>query len=576
MPLESPVSGAPADESVVFPTDSPSTPGAEWWRTAVIYQIYPRSFADADGDGIGDLPGITGRLDSLAELGVDAIWLSPFMTSPQKDAGYDVADYCDVDPLFGTLADFDAMLARAHALGIRIIVDLVPNHSSSAHRWFQEALTAPAGSAERARYLFRDGRGETGELPPNNWESVFGGPAWTRVTEPDGTAGQWYLHLFDTTQPDFDWTNEWVRERFREVLRFWLDRGVDGFRVDVAHGMIKAEGLPDYTPPADSGSMGGVAPADDPDPETAPYWAQDGVHEIYRDWHELLAEYPADRVLCAEAWVQPLPKLARWVRPDEMHQAFNFAYLETPWAGPALRDIIDSSLTAFAAVGAPSTWVLSNHDVVRHASRLALTADNPQGYGIGPKSAGLPDPVLGLRRARAATALMLALPGSAYVYQGEELGLPEAIHLPDESRQDPTWFRTKGERYGRDGCRVPLPWEAEAPAYGFSPSGDSWLPQPGDWAPLARDAQRGVEGSTYELYRALLAERRASRLGEGTIEWLGGWPEEVVAFRTGSLTVIANTGAEPVDLPAGAVVLASEALAERVLPGDTTVWLRTS
>ncbi|MCM6763601.1 glycoside hydrolase family 13 protein [Rathayibacter sp. ZW T2_19] len=576
MPLESPVSGAPADESVVFPTDSPSTPGAEWWRTAVIYQIYPRSFADADGDGIGDLPGIAGRLDSLAELGVDAIWLSPFMTSPQKDAGYDVADYCDVDPLFGTLADFDAMLARAHALGIRIIVDLVPNHSSSAHRWFQEALAAPAGSAERARYLFRDGRGETGELPPNNWESVFGGPAWTRVTEPDGTAGQWYLHLFDTTQPDFDWTNEWVRERFREVLRFWLDRGVDGFRVDVAHGMIKAEGLPDYTPPADSGSMGGVAPADDPDPETAPYWAQDGVHEIYRDWHELLAEYPADRVLCAEAWVQPLPKLARWVRPDEMHQAFNFAYLETPWAGPALREIIDSSLTAFAAVGAPSTWVLSNHDVVRHASRLALTADNPQGYGIGPKSAGLPDPVLGLRRARAATALMLALPGSAYIYQGEELGLPEAIDLPDASRQDPTWFRTKGERYGRDGCRVPLPWEADAPAYGFSPTGDSWLPQPGDWAPLARDAQRGVDGSTYELYRALLAERRASRLGEGTIEWLEGWPEEVVAFRTGSLTVIANTGAEPVDLPAGAIVLASEALTGPVLPGDTTVWLRAS
>ncbi|NQX04677.1 glycoside hydrolase family 13 protein [Rathayibacter sp. VKM Ac-2856] len=574
MTLDSALSGAPENSPVTFP-EAADRPGAEWWRTAVIYQIYPRSFADADGDGIGDLPGITSRLDSLAELGIDAIWLSPFMTSPQKDAGYDVADYCDVDPLFGTLADFDAMLARAHALGIRVIVDLVPNHSSSAHRWFQAALAAPAGSEERGRYLFRDGRGESGELPPNNWESVFGGPAWTRVTEPDGTPGQWYLHLFDTSQPDFDWTNEWVRERFREVLRFWLDRGVDGFRVDVAHGMIKAEGLPDYTPPADSGSMGGVAPGDDAEPVTAPYWAQDGVHEIYRDWHELLAEYPADRVLCAEAWVQPLSKLARWVRPDEMHQAFNFAYLETPWAGPALRDIIDSSLSSFAAVGAPSTWVLSNHDVVRHASRLALTADNPQGYGIGPRTPGLPDPVLGLRRARAATALMLALPGSAYVYQGEELGLPEAIDLPDAARQDPTWFRTHGERYGRDGCRVPLPWQADAPAYGFSESGDSWLPQPGDWTPFARDSQRGVEGSTLELYRGLLAVRRAEDLGSGSIEWLEGYPEEVVAFRNGDVTVIANTGSAPVELPpVGTVVLASEELHEPALPGDTTVWLR--
>ncbi|PPH50699.1 glycoside hydrolase family 13 protein [Rathayibacter sp. AY1E2] len=573
MTLDSALSGAP-ENSPGPDSEAEHRRAAEWWRTAVIYQIYPRSFADADGDGIGDLPGIASRLESLAELGVDAIWLSPFMTSPQKDAGYDVADYCDVDPLFGTLADFDAMLARAHALGIRIIVDLVPNHSSSAHRWFQEALAAPAGSAERARYLFRDGRGESGELPPNNWESVFGGPAWTRVMEPDGSAGQWYLHLFDTSQPDFDWTNEWVRERFREVLRFWLDRGVDGFRVDVAHGMIKAEGLPDYTPPADSGSMGGVAPADGEEPATAPYWAQDRVHEIYRDWHSLLAEYSDDRVLCAEAWVQPLSKLARWVRPDEMHQAFNFAYLETPWSAPALRDIIDSSVEAFAAVGAPSTWVLSNHDVVRHASRLALTSDNPQGYGIGPRTPGLPDPVLGLRRARAATALMLALPGSAYVYQGEELGLPEAIDLPDSARQDPTWFRTGGERYGRDGCRVPIPWEADAPAYGFSGSGDSWLPQPGDWAPLARDRQRGVEGSTLELYRSLLAVRRAEDLGSGAVEWLEGYPEDVVAFRNGTVTVIANLGEAPVELPVGSVVLSSEELHEPALPADTTVWLR--
>ena len=441
--------------------------GTEWWRTAVIYQIYPRSFADANGDGMGDLAGIRSRLPQLAELGVDAIWLSPFYTSPQRDAGYDVADYCDVDPLFGTLADYDDMQAAAHALGIRVIVDIVPNHSSSDHPWFQAALAAGPGSEERGHYIFRDGRGENGELPPNNWESVFGGDAWTRTVDPDGTPGQWYLHLFDTTQPDFDWDNEWVRAQFRDVLRFWLDRGVDGFRVDVAHGMIKAKGLPDYTPPVDGGSMGGATTALEPGVVAevvggAPYWAQDGVHDIYRDWRLVLDEYDGDRILAAEAWVDPLSRVAEWVRPDEMHQAFNFAYLETPWQAAPLRRVIDDSLAAFSAVGAPSTWVLSNHDVVRHASRLALTADNLQGHGIGPNTVGLPDTEVGLRRARAASALMLALPGSSYLYQGEELGLPEVIHLPDSSREDPTWFRTNGERYGRDGCRVPIPWEAAA------------------------------------------------------------------------------------------------------------------
>lgn len=550
-------------------------PRVEWWRTAVIYQIFPRSFADGDGDGLGDLPGITSRLDSLAELGIDAVWLSPFMTSPQNDAGYDVADYCDVDPIFGTLADFDAMLARAHALGIRIIIDLVPNHSSSAHRWFQEALAAPAGSAERARYMFRDGRGESGELPPNNWVSVFGGPAWHRVTEPDGTAGQWYLHLFDPSQPDFDWTNEWVRERFREILRFWLDRGVDGFRIDVAHGMIKAPGLPDYTPPADYSPMSGMSSKNRNQPTTAPYFAQEGVHEIYRDWHALLAEYPDDRVLCAEAWVQPLSRLAQWVRPDEQHQAFNFAYLETPWNASDLHEIIDSSIEAFTSVGAPPTWVLSNHDVIRHASRLGLPVEIPQGYGVGPLTPSQPDPVLGLRRARAATALMLALPGSAYLYQGEELGLPEAINLPDSARQDPSWFRTHGVRYGRDGCRVPLPWEAQAPAYGFNSTGASWLPQPGEWAPFARDRQRGVEGSTLEFYRTLLSVRHTEDLGSGVLEWLDGYPEDVLAFRNGAITVIANLGEAPVELPVGSVVISSEELHEPALPADVTVWLRT-
>jgi alpha-glucosidase len=544
----------------------PSAPGSEWWRTAVIYQIYPRSFADASGDGIGDLPGITAKLDDLAELGVDAIWLSPFQRSPQKDAGYDVSDYCDVDPLFGTLEDFDAMLDGAHGRGIRVIVDLVPNHSSDQHEWFQQALAAGPGSRERARYMFRDGQGAHGELPPNNWESVFGGPAWTRVVEEDGAPGQWYLHLFDSTQPDFDWTNDEVRDEFRRILRFWLDRGVDGFRVDVAHGMIKADGLPDYTPDPDAGSMGGEEAG-------VPYWGQDGVHEIYRDWHTLLAEYDGDRALCAEAWLPTPEQTALWVRPDEMHQAFNFAYLETGWDAAALRDVVDESIRAYAAVGAPSTWVLSNHDVVRHASRLALTAENPQGHGIGPDSPGKPIPEVGLRRARAATALMLALPGSAYLYQGEELGLPEVIDIPGEARQDPTWFRTGGERYGRDGCRVPLPWTATGDAYGFNDTGASWLPQPAEWATLARDQQVDDPASTLSLYRALLEARRAHGLGSGALEWIDGLGPDAVAFRNGEVTVVANAGTTPIALPEGVVIVASGPIDGDRLPADTTVWM---
>ncbi|MCT9002331.1 glycoside hydrolase family 13 protein [Microbacterium memoriense] len=540
-----------------------SRPGAEWWRTAVIYQIYPRSFADASGDGIGDLPGITSRLDHLVSLGVDAIWLSPFYRSPQKDAGYDVADYCDVDPLFGTLDDFDALRSAAHERGIRVIVDLVPNHSSDQHTWFQAALAAAPGSAERARYMFRDGSGPNGDLPPNNWESVFGGPAWTRV--PDG---QWYLHLFDSTQPDFDWSNPEVQEEFRRILRFWLDRGVDGFRVDVAHGLVKTDGLPDHLPEIDADSMGGH--------DEAPYWGQDGVHEIYRDWNRVLAEYDGDRALCAEAWLPTVDRTAEWVRSDEMHQAFNFPYLMTGWDAAAIREVISESLRAFPAVGAPATWVLSNHDVVRHASRLALTAENPQGHGIGPSSPGKPIADVGLRRARAATTFMLALPGSAYLYQGEELGLPEVVDLPDDSREDPTWFRTDGERYGRDGCRVPIPWSADAPAYGFSPTGAAWLPQPAEWAALARSAQETDPESTLWVYRTLLAVRRAEGLGAGTLEWLDGYGDDVLAFRNGHVTVIANAGTTPVDLPAGTVLAASEPFTGAELPVDTAVWLVTA
>lgn len=541
--------------------------GREWWRSAVIYQVYPRSFADASGDGIGDLAGITSRLEHIANLGVDAVWLSPFYRSPQRDAGYDVSDYRDVDPIFGTLTDFSALLTRAHELGLKVIVDIVPNHSSDEHVWFQEALAAGPGSAERARYIFRDGRGVHGDEPPNNWMSIFGGRAWTRVTEPNGAPGQWYLHLFDSSQPDLDWSNPWVADEFDDILRFWLELGVDGFRIDVANGLVKAEGLPDWYEPTDDG------PASDIGAES-PFFAQEGVHPIWRRWRRIVEKYDGERVLVAEAWVKPLHRMAQWVRPDELHQAFNFGYLLTPWDAAALRDVIDESLAAFEGVGAPSTWVLSNHDTVRHTARLALGEQLPHGVGIGPASPDIPDEAMGLHRARAATLLMLALPGSAYLFQGEELGLPEVTDIPDDARHDPTWFRTLGERYGRDGCRVPIPWEAHSPAYGFSPTGRSWLPQPAAWVRYSADVQHDVPGSTLEMYREALAMRRQHDLGFGELTWLRA-DSSMLGFRVGDITVWTNFSDDHVPLPQGKVVMASGDVTGS-LPPDTTVWTTAS
>ncbi|MFC4072195.1 glycoside hydrolase family 13 protein [Actinoplanes subglobosus] len=532
-----------------MPTDA-------WWRDAVIYQIYPRSFADGDGDGMGDLPGITARLPLLRRLGVDAVWLSPFYPSPQHDAGYDVADYRGVDSRFGSLGDADKLIATAHDLGLKIIVDLVPNHTSNEHEWFRAAVEAGPGSPERERYIFRDG-----DEPPNSWQSVFGGSAWERL--PDG---QWYLHLFDVSQPDLNWDHPEVRAEFLDILRFWLDRGVDGFRVDVAHGLIKDADLTDWTAP--SVILGGLDPVGPP----PPMWDQEGVHEIYRQWRAVLDGYPGGRILVAEAWVQPEERLARYVRPDEMHQAFNFPYLEAPWSPAPLREIIDSSLAANDAVGATTTWVLSNHDVVRHASRLGFPPGEGRKPGIGVGDPQ-PDSALGLRRARAATLLMLALPGSAYLYQGEELGLPEHTTLPDDVRQDPAWERSGHTERGRDGCRVPIPWEADAPSYGFGPADASWLPQPAIWAEYALDRQVDVPGSTWELYRSALAVRREHELGSGELVWLAG-DEGALAFRNGDVTVVTNFGDEPVTLPPGArVLLTSEPLdGDGRVPGDVTVW----
>ncbi|MFB6437345.1 glycoside hydrolase family 13 protein [Streptomyces sp. NPDC056411] len=528
------------------------TPAADWWRHAVIYQVYPRSFADANGDGMGDLAGVRSRLPYLRDLGVDAVWLSPFYASPQADAGYDVADYRTIDPMFGTLADAEAVIADAHGLGLRIIVDLVPNHCSDQHAWFRRALAEGPGSAFRKRFHFRRGRGENGEQPPNDWESLFGGPAWTRVpVDPSapkaGEEGEWYLHLFAPEQPDFNWDHPAVQDEFRSILRFWLDLGVDGFRVDVAHGLVKAPGLPDMGHAEQLKLLGN---------QTLPFFDQDGVHEIYRSWRTVLDEYPGERIAVAEAWTPTAERTARYLRPDELHQAFNFHYLNTGWDAEALRAAIDSSLDAMRPIGAPTTWVLSNHDVVRHRTRLGGGED----------------------RARAATLLMLALPGSAYLYQGEELGLPEVTDLPDEVRQDPSFFRDSGQEGLRDGCRVPLPWNGDAPPYGFG-DGGSWLPQPADWAPLTVAAQTGDPASTLELYRTALALRRTHPgLGAGdAVEWRDAPDGVLVLRRPGGLVCTVNTTTAPVRLPSpGRLLLSSGALdptdGEFTLPADTTAW----
>ena len=536
----------------------------EWWRHAVIYQIYPRSFADGNGDGMGDLPGVMSRLESLKELGIDAIWFSPFFTSPQKDAGYDVADYTNIDPRFGTLADFDALLAKAHSHGIRIIIDLVPNHSSDQHPLFQAALKAGKGSPERDMYVFREGRDE--KSPPNNWQSVFGGPAWTQVED-----GQWYLHLFDSSQPDFNWANPKVEQFFHDVLRFWFDRGVDGFRVDVAHSLVKDPALPDIEEVSSSMTGSDSAPKEE---KPHPFWGQEGVHEVIRGFRKVANEYD-DRAMCAEAWILPLSKMAKWVRPDEYHQTFNFAYLETPWDSAKLRNVVDESLREFGNVGAPSTWVLSNHDVIRHVTRMAYDKVPKQGDGIGP-SYPQPDEARGQRVGRAATAFMLGLPGSSYIYQGEELGLPEHTTLDASFREDPTFFRTKGERVGRDGCRVPIPWESDKPAFGFNTTGKSWLPQPENYRRYARSEQKGVAGSTLELYKQLLKIRKEFKMGLGELKWVEDLCDETtLVFDNSGVRVIANFGGT-LNLPAGELLVTTQhdLTVEGVLEHDQVAWIK--
>ncbi len=540
----------------------------EWWREAVVYQVYPRSFADANGDGEGDLRGVVERMPYLASLGVDALWLCPFYPSPQVDGGYDVADHCDVDPRFGSLDDVDALIAAAHERGIRVTVDLVPNHCSDQHAWFRAALAARAGSPERARFHFRDGRGPGGDEPPNSWRSVFGGSSWTRVPEPDGTPGQWYYHLFAPEQPDFNWGNPEVLGEFERILRFWLDRGVDGFRIDVSDALVKDTRWPD----TESGEP--VIPKGDDSP----------VHDVYRAFRQVMDSYPGDRMAVVETGA-PDDVVALFVRPDEMHLAFNLRFAKAAWDVGELREAITSSLAANAIVGAPGTWVLDNHDnprsVTRYAADLRLEGDYvPGAVPTGDSAPDRSDVARGERRARAAALLLLSLPGAAYLYQGQELGLPNVDDLPDGALQDPVFRRTGGAVRGRDGCRVPLPWSGTTAPFGFSPDGvEPWLPMPAAWRDLTVEAQEADPGSMLALYRRALALRRAEpSLRGGTVTWPDEGAVDPSTLRLGRqapggrrLVVVTNVGDVPTPLPPGEVLLTSvDGPLDGMLPGDAT------
>ncbi|GAB3561974.1 glycoside hydrolase family 13 protein [Spelaeicoccus albus] len=545
----------------------PAGDGATWWRQAAVYQIYPRSFADTDGNEIGDLKGITSRVPYLKSLGIDAVWLSPFYPSALADGGYDVDDYRDVDPKIGTLADFDAMSAALHEAGLKLIVDIVPNHTSDRHEWFREALASPKGSPARDRYIFRDGAGSDGSLPPTDWEANFGGSAWQRVDD-----GQWYLHLFAPEQPDLNWNNREVCDDFLTTLRFWSDRGVDGFRVDVAHGLAK-----DLSDPLPTKAM--LDESNDRHDGSNALWDRDDVHEIYAEWRKVFNEYDPPRTAVAEAWVHA-DRRARYASPDGLGQAFNFDLLEAEWSPDEFRTIITKNLAEARDSGASSTWVLSNHDVVRHATRYGLTSvagdhGDPRERGkqwlLGGDDAPTLDGALGLRRARAATLLMLALPGSAYIYQGEELGLQEVGEIPDDARADPVFFRSRGAEKGRDGCRVPLPWTRDGRAFGFSDTG-AHLPQPSWFGAYSVEAEESDLESTLALYRRALNLRHRLQTDE-TLNWVDDAPEVVHFTRPGGWRCVTNFGSEPITLPGGDVAVVSGPLRAGMLPPDTTAWL---
>jgi alpha-glucosidase len=538
-----------------------AAPDSPWWRRGLVYQVYIRSFADANGDGTGDVNGLRSRLPYLRDLGVDALWINPWYRSPLADGGYDVADYRAIEDRYGTLADAEALIAEAHQHGIRVIADVVPNHTSIEHVWFQEAMAAPQGSPSRNRYHILDGTGPDGALPPNNWQSVFGGPAWHQL--PDG---QWYLHLFAPEQPDLNWHNSEVRDEFDAVLRFWLDRDIDGFRVDVAHGLMKDLGYPDL----DNAATRMLASSKLPNHA---HWDRDEIHDVVRRWRSVLDAYPGDRMLVAEAWVSP-ERLPLYLRPDEYQQSFNFDLLEANWDAAEMGDIVESAIKAAASVDSTPTWVLTNHDVMRATTRYGLPNGTEwRSWPVSGPASAL-DRAAGARRARAAGLLLLALPGSAYLYQGEELGLPEVWDLPEAVLDDPVWERSGHTMRGRDGCRVPLPWTAGGPSNGFG-AGPGWLPQPEGWSELSAEAQAGRADSSLELFRAAIALRRLHGIRDEDLHWLA-LDNNTLAFRRGGgLTCVVNFGAEPVALPPHReLLLASVPQPDpAALAPDSAAWL---
>ena len=541
---------------------------ADWWHQAVVYQIYPRSFADGNADGIGDLKGIISRVDYLAGLGIDAVWMSPFYPSALADGGYDVDDYRDIDSRIGNLTEFDQLVEALHARGIRLIVDLVPNHSGSGHKWFQEALKAAPGSPERDRYIFRDGKGENGEIRPSELRSHFGPTAWTRVTEPDGKPGQWYMHLFASEQPDWNWDNDEVKADFRKTVRFWCDRGVDGFRVDVAHALVKdlANG---HLPERESFDVSVIKPNGTDD-----LFDRDAVHEIYASWRDIFNEYDPPRMGVAEAWVAA-ERLPAYASEKGLGQAFAFDMLGAGWDAARVKQLAGGAIERSHNMNSHTTWVLSNHDIVRHATRFGL----PNGTDIGKwyKPNRL-DPKVnveqGLKRANAMTALLLALPGSTYLYQGEELGLQEVLDIPAELMQDPQFFRNPELGLSRDGCRVPLPWTREGSSFGFGTNG-SHLPQPDWYSGYSVEAEDTDASSTLNLYRKAIKLRK-DLVTKQELKWVKHFfNKNVLHFvRPNGWHCVTNFGTKPVALPRGEVLLSTLPLVEGKVPANATAWVK--
>lgn len=569
-----------------------------WWQEAIVYQVYVRSFADANGDGIGDLEGIRSRLDHIASLGVDAIWLNPCYPSPQRDHGYDVADYFAIHDEYGDLDTFDALLADARERNIKILMDLVPNHCSNDHAWFVEALAADPDSVERNRFYFRDGLptadgADPHGSPPNNWMAAFGGSAWTRVSPDDA---QWYLGTFTPHQPDFDHTNSDVQAMFAEVLEFWFDRGVEGVRVDAIAPVGKDAALPD-APPVPPGT--GLLQVCWENPYTV--FRPEG-HDVWRQFRTTIDNYMErhpgrDLMMVAEAYMNGRPDLmAAFVNPEQFHQAFAFDLLLSPWVKSeverAIRDTLD-----IISIGSTPTWTLNNHDVQRVVTRLGRSnATDPNTVSNNAMEVDDVDIDIerGVRRARAMITLAMAMPGSLYLYMGEELGLPEVLDIPAERREDPVFLQTNGERIGRDGCRIPLPWTDDPSTnFGFSSVDsdahtdvpDSWLPQPGWWGTGAVDELDGEDNSILELYRAVIDARREFAVPEGMVAAVVDLGPGLVAVRRGDLVAVCNTTSEPIALDMendlveiSLPVFASEPTEMHtpgVIPPDSTVWLKS-